>query len=233
MRGNPILHQSPPERRHRRVTVRLEQELGPTRIIRRDDRQPTRIAERDLHLLHEAEDLRIEPERTVMVVHEHARHVHSHRAPLTFARAIARLCSSAATYRDNGTCIAPPASTRRARPTRARRDAAISPAATYQDRASSRAGRTARTVSPSLPCSSSSMARRAGAARASNTSLMTNAYASGDLPVKEGPSQSRRGRRGVGGLSAPCVANIFVAARGRARTLPAPALHAKHRTHLG
>jgi hypothetical protein len=52
------------------VRVGFEHQLGPVRVVRRDDREPTVLAERDLGLLLEAEDIGVEVEHLVLVVDE-------------------------------------------------------------------------------------------------------------------------------------------------------------------
>ncbi len=77
--GNPVLHQRPLERTGGGMAVRLEHQLGAVDILRRHDGQPPVLSHRDLDLLHEAEDLRVETQRLVLIVHQDAREIDPHR----------------------------------------------------------------------------------------------------------------------------------------------------------
>src|SRR5687767_15569106 len=63
-----------------RGTVGLEEQLGSVRIFGRNHGEPARVAERDIPLLHEPEPLRVEIERLLLIVDQHARHGDSHTA---------------------------------------------------------------------------------------------------------------------------------------------------------
>src|SRR5215510_8373543 len=67
--GNPVLHERPFERLDRRVLVRFQHELHAVRVVRRYDGQPPVRVQQDLGLLDEAEHVRVEPERLVLIVH--------------------------------------------------------------------------------------------------------------------------------------------------------------------
>ena len=60
------------ERPGGRVAVRLEQQLGAVRVLRRDDGQPAGLAHRDVVLLHEPEHVGVEAQRLLLVVDEDA-----------------------------------------------------------------------------------------------------------------------------------------------------------------
>jgi len=54
------------------VVVRLKKQLYVVRPFGQDDREPSELACRDVRLLNEAQDLRIEPKGLVLVVNDHA-----------------------------------------------------------------------------------------------------------------------------------------------------------------
>ena len=74
----PSLDQRLLERLGRGMAVGLQQQLGSVGILGRDHGQPPVLAERDLGLLHEAEDFGVEPQRLVLVVDEDAGEVDPH-----------------------------------------------------------------------------------------------------------------------------------------------------------
>ena len=61
------------ERARRRVAVGLEQQLDAVGRLGRHDRQPAVVAQREVGLLLEAQDVRVEPERLLLVVDQDAR----------------------------------------------------------------------------------------------------------------------------------------------------------------
>ena len=70
--GDPVGDERLLERLGRRVLVRLEEELHAVGHVGRDDGQPSGLADRDVGLLHEAEDVGVERQRLGLVVDEDA-----------------------------------------------------------------------------------------------------------------------------------------------------------------